>query len=90
MSDAIHTTELASDAEIAEIRALAASRGVMHWPALLRVINRLETAERERNDERGKLAAVLKEAAGLAMPILRRNGHLKEAEELRAFVERAP
>jgi hypothetical protein len=63
MTDSIHTTELAFDAEIAEIRALAGSRSVMHWPGILRIINRLETAERERDEAR---AAALEEAAKVA------------------------
>jgi hypothetical protein len=36
---------VATDAEVDEIERLAKSHGVMHWPTLLRLINRLRLAE---------------------------------------------
>ena len=47
MSDmSTDTTTLATDRECVEIEAKARSSGVMHWPELVRVFNRMRAAEK--------------------------------------------
>lgn len=72
----------ATDEEVAEIDALAKSRSVLHWPALIRTINRMKAAE-ERCSE-------LSDHLDRALRHVERERHLRERlAQLRHAVKRA-
>jgi hypothetical protein len=51
---------MATDAELVSIELKARSRTVMHWPELVRAINRLRAAERERDELKATLQDLTK------------------------------
>jgi hypothetical protein len=60
MSDmSTDTTTPATDRELVQIEGKARATTVMHWPELVRTINRLRQAEAERDRLREALTALL-------------------------------
>jgi hypothetical protein len=57
MSDdmSVDVTTMATDRELVMIEGKARANTVMHWPELVRLINRLRAAERERDELRATL-----------------------------------
>ncbi|CDX54512.1 hypothetical protein MPL1032_190128 [Mesorhizobium plurifarium] len=79
---------LATDAEVEQIENLSKGRLIAHWPALVRIINRMRAAERQ--------AAVVPEMVAFIGEIAKRDPvfakgrekqHIKDAAALVAKVE---
>jgi hypothetical protein len=69
MSDmSTDTTTPATDKELVQIEGKARANTVMHWPELVRMINRLRQAEAERDRLREALEETVKALEWLADP----------------------